>query len=60
MSRPMSVRPRVIVIFLIVIAAAVLAYRIFSATGSQPLDQSSFYEAVMEGRVKEVTMVPDS
>ena len=56
----MSVRPRVIVIFLIVIAAAVLAYRIFSAMGSQPLDQSSFYEAVMEGRVKEVTMVPDS
>jgi hypothetical protein len=60
MSRTVSTRPRVIATFLIVIAAAVLAYQIFSATGSQPLDQSSFYEAVMEGRGKEVTMVPDS
>jgi ATP-dependent Zn protease len=55
-----SIRPRVIVAFLIVIATAVVAYRIFIATGSQPLDQSSFYEAVKEGRIREVTMVPDS
>ena len=60
MSRTVSTRPRVIATFLIVIAAAVLAYQIFSATGSQALDQSSFYEAVIEGRGKEVTMVPNS
>jgi len=40
-------------------AAAVVAYQVFSGTGSQSLDQSSFYDAVMEGRVREVTMVPD-
>ena len=45
---------------LILVAAAVLAYRFFNATGSQRLDQSSFYDAVTEGRVKEVTMVPDA
>ena len=55
----MSIRPRVIVTSLIVIAAAVLAYRSFNATGSQRLDQSSFNDAVMEGRVMEVTMVSD-
>ena len=55
----MSIRPRVIVTSLIVIAAAVLAYRSFNPTESRALDQSSFYDAVMEGRVTEVTMVPD-
>jgi cell division protease FtsH len=41
------------------VAAAILAYRDFDAAGSQILDQSSFYDAVMKGRVKKVTMVPD-
>ncbi|MEJ2371824.1 MAG: ATP-dependent metallopeptidase FtsH/Yme1/Tma family protein [Gemmatimonadales bacterium] len=47
-------------ISLILVAAAILAYRSFNATGSQRLDQSSFYDAVTEGRVKEVTIVPDA
>jgi cell division protease FtsH len=47
-------------ISLILVAAAILAYRIFNASGSQRLDQSSFYDAVTEGRVKEVTIVPDA
>jgi cell division protease FtsH len=59
-GRTVSARLRIIAIFLIVIAAAVFAYRILSATGSRYLDQSSFYEAVKQGLVKEVTMVPDS
>jgi len=44
---------------LILVAAAILAYRIFNGTGSQRLDQSSFYDVVTEGRVKTITMVPD-
>jgi cell division protease FtsH len=47
------------VISLIVIAAAVLAYRSFDTTGSQRLDESSFYDAVAQGRIEEVTLVPD-
>ena len=54
----MSARLKIIVASLIVIAVAILAYRIFDTTGSQRLDQSSFYDAVTEGRVKEVTVVP--
>ena len=59
MGRTVSVRSKVIVVLLVAVAAAVLAHRIFFATGSRNLDQSSFYAAVAEGRVKEVTMVPD-
>lgn len=55
----MNVRPKVIVTSLILVAAVILAYRSFDATSSQHLDQSSFYDAVTEGWVKEVTMVPD-
>ena len=44
---------------LIVVSAVIFAYRSFNATGSQRLDQSSFYDAVAEGRVTGVTMVPD-
>jgi cell division protease FtsH len=60
MSRHLIFRLKVAAIILIVIAAAVFAYSIFSPPGSRPLDQSSFYEAVEQGLVKEVTMVPDS
>ena len=42
----MSVRSRIIVTALIVIAAAVLAYLTFSGTRGQRLDQSSFYDAM--------------
>ena len=56
----MSVRSKVVLIALISAAAgAVLAYRSFNAPGSQRLNQSSFYDAVAQGRVKEVTLVPD-
>ena len=55
----MSIRLKVVAASLIVATAAVLAYSSFIATGGQRLDQSSFYDAVMEGRVGEVTMVPD-
>jgi cell division protease FtsH len=42
-----------------VIVAVAVAYRGFIATGSQQLDQTSFYDAVREGRVGEVTVVAD-
>ena len=60
MGRTMSVRPRVVAIFLIVIAATVLAYWFFGTPGGRPLDQSSFYDAVAQGRVEEVTIAADS
>ncbi len=44
---------------LILFAVAVLAIWIFSPSGSQPLDESKFYEAVMAGRVQELTLTPD-
>jgi cell division protease FtsH len=50
---------RVIAIALIVISAAALVYRLLSTTESHSLDQSSFYDAVAEGRVKEVTIAAD-
>jgi cell division protease FtsH len=59
MGRTVSNRLRVIVTFL-VIAAAVVAYQVFSGTGSQLLDQSSFYDAFAEGQVEEVTIAADS
>ena len=48
-----------IAISLILVAAAIFAYRILNTTGSQRLDQSSFYDMVTEGRVETITMVPD-
>ena len=42
------------------IAAAVIAYQAFDGSDSQPLDQSSFYDAVAEGQVEEVTIAADS
>jgi cell division protease FtsH len=59
MGRAVSARQRVLVTLLIVIAATVLAYRFFSSPGSRPLDQSSFYGALAEGRVEEVTITAD-
>jgi len=46
-------------ISLILVVAAILAYRNFAATDSRRMDQSSFYGVVTEGRVKTITMVPD-
>jgi hypothetical protein len=48
------------VTLLIVVAATILAYRFFSSPGSRPLDQSSFYDALAEGQVEEVTITADS
>jgi cell division protease FtsH len=50
----------VVAIFLIVIAATVLAYWFFGTSGGRPLDQSSFYHAVAQGQVEEVTIAADS
>jgi len=50
---------KAVLIVLFSAAAVVLAYRSFHATGSQRLDQSSFYASVAQGRVKEVTLIPD-
>jgi cell division protease FtsH len=55
----LSTRLRIIVIFL-VIAAAVIAYQVFSGTGRLSLDQSSFYNALADGQVEEVTIAADS
>ncbi|MDB4324722.1 ATP-dependent zinc metalloprotease FtsH [bacterium] len=55
----MNTRLKVILTVSVVIAAVVLAYYSFGRAGRQALDQSSFYDAVMDGRVREVTMVPD-
>jgi cell division protease FtsH len=54
-----SPRLKVILTSLILVSAVILAYRIFDPTDSQALDQSSFYDAVREGRVETITMVPD-
>jgi len=59
MGHTVSTRFRVIGT-LLVIAAAAIAYQVFSGTGSQPLDQSSFYDAVAEGQVEAVTIAADS
>ena len=52
---------KTIVIWLVVIAAVVIGYNIFSAasTAKQPLEQSSFYAAVENGEVSEVTITGD-
>jgi cell division protease FtsH len=47
------------VTLLIVVGATILAHRFFSSPGSRPLDQSSFYDALAEGRVEEVTITAD-
>ena len=53
---------KTIVIWLVVIAAVVIGYKIFdtASTQRQHLDQTSFYEAVADGEVQEVTITGDS
>jgi cell division protease FtsH len=53
---------KTIVIWLVVIAAVVIGYKIFDTASrhSQQLDQSTFYQAVAEGDVQEVTITGDS
>jgi len=52
---------KTIVIWLVVIAAVVIGYQIFSTAtgGRQPLDQSEFYNEVEAGNIKEVTITGD-
>jgi cell division protease FtsH len=52
---------KTIVIWLVVIAAVVIGYQIFSTAtgGRQPLDQSEFYSEVDAGNIKEVTITGD-
>ena len=52
---------KTIVIWLVVIAAVVIGYQIFSTASSQRqhLDQSSFYDAVAEGQIEKVTVTGD-
>ena len=47
---------KVVAAFLIVIPAIAFAYWFFGTSRSHPLDQSSFYAAVAQGRVEEVTI----
>jgi cell division protease FtsH len=53
---------KTIVIWLVVIAAVVIGYKIFDTASrhSQELEQSTFYTAVEEGDVQEVTITGDS
>ncbi len=53
---------RTIVIWLVVIAAVVIGYKIFNTANSarQQLDQTAFYDAVADGSVKELTITGDS
>jgi cell division protease FtsH len=53
---------KTIVIWLVVIAAVVIGYKIFdtASTQRQQLDQSEFYAAVEEGDVRELTITGDS
>jgi cell division protease FtsH len=52
---------KTIVIWLVVIAAVVIGYQIFSTAtgGRQPLDQSEFYNEVEAGNIKEITITGD-
>ena len=52
---------KTIVIWLVVIAAVVIGYKIFDTASSQRqhLDQTSFYQAVADGDVQEVTITGD-
>ena len=52
---------KTIVIWLVVIAAVVIGYQIFNTASGQrqPLDQSSFYEALEDGQIQEVTITGD-
>ena len=52
---------KTIVIWLVVIAAVVIGYQIFStASGTRkPLDQSEFYRFVKDGDIEEVTITGD-
>jgi cell division protease FtsH len=53
---------KTIVIWLVVIAAVVIGYKIFDTASAQrqQLDQSEFYAAVEEGEVREVTITGDA
>jgi len=53
---------RTIVIWLVLIAAVVIGYQIFSTASSQrqPLDQSQFYELLSANEVQEVTITGDA
>jgi cell division protease FtsH len=52
---------KTIVIWLVVIAAIVIGYKIFDTASGQrrSLDQSQFYEQLMRGNVREVTLIGD-
>ncbi len=53
---------KTIVIWLVLIAAVVIGYQIFSTASSQrqPLDQSQFYELVAGNEIQEVTITGDA
>ena len=55
----MSSRWRIVAAGLVAIAALVFAYWILGGAEREPVDQSSFYDAVAEGQVTEVTIIPD-
>jgi cell division protease FtsH len=52
---------KTIVIWLVVIAAIVIGYKIFDTASGQrrSLDQSQFYEQLIRGNVREVTLIGD-
>jgi len=56
----MRLNVKVIAGLLVVITMAALGYWIVSKPASQPLDESSFYDAVAAGQVEEVTLTPDA
>ncbi len=53
---------KTIVIWLVVIAAVVIGYQIFStaSSGRQQMDQTSFYEALARGEIQEVKITGDT
>ena len=57
----MNAHLKTIVIWLVVIAAVVIGYQIFSTAGAgrQPLHQSEFYGEVSAGNIKEITITGD-
>ena len=58
----MSSHLKTIVIWLVVIAAVVIGYQIFDQAGKQreQLDQSTFYRALEDGQIAEVTLNGDA
>ena len=53
---------KTIVIWLVVIAAVVIGYQIFStaSSGRQQMDQTAFYEALDDGDIQEVNITGDT